>query len=61
MKAHQHFSSNPTIVFAGMNFGVIFLGTILGYSLFKEKLSIKNVIGLLLAACAIVLLIISLQ
>ena len=61
MKAHQHFSSNPTIVFAGMNFGVIFLGTILGYTLFKEKLSVKNIIGLGLAACAITLLVFSLN
>ncbi|MBB1138171.1 EamA/RhaT family transporter [Myroides sp. WP-1] len=60
MKAHQHFSSNPTIVFAGMNFGVIFLGTLLGYSLFKEKLSFKNIIGLILAGCAISLLVFSL-
>ncbi|WP_410879330.1 EamA family transporter [Myroides sp. DW712] len=61
MKAHQHFSSNPTIVFAGMNFGVIFLGTLLGYTLFKEKLNRKNIIGLLLAALAITLLVISLN
>lgn len=60
MKAHHHFSSNPTIVFAGMNFGVIFLGTLLGYTLFKEKLSVKNIIGLVLAACAITLLVVSL-
>ncbi|MGG5506893.1 MULTISPECIES: EamA/RhaT family transporter [unclassified Myroides] len=60
MKAHQYFSSNPTIVFAGMNFGVIFLGTLLGYSLFKEKLSKINIIGLLLAGCAITLLVFSL-
>lgn len=61
MKAHQHFSSNPTIVFAGMNFGVIFLGTLLGYTLFNEKLNKKNIIGLALAALAITLLIISLN
>ncbi|MGG5576313.1 EamA/RhaT family transporter [Myroides sp. C15-4] len=61
MKAHHHFSSNPTIVFAGMNFGVIFLGTLFGYTLFKEKLSIKNIIGLVLAACAITLLVLSLR
>ncbi|EHQ44526.1 hypothetical protein [Myroides odoratus] len=61
MKAHQHFSSNPTIVFAGMNFGVIFLGTLLGYTLFNEKLNRKNIIGLILAALAIILLVISLN
>lgn len=61
MKAHQHFSSNPTIVFAGMNFGVIFLGTLLGYTLFKEKLSSKNILGLVLAGVAITLLVISIR
>jgi len=61
MKAHQHFSANPTIVFAGMNFGVIFLGTLLGYTLFNEKLSKKNVFGLLLAAIAIALLVVSIE
>lgn len=61
MKAHQHFSSNPTIVFAGMNFGVIFLGTLLGYTLFNEKLNRKNMVGLVLAAVAITLLVISLN
>lgn len=60
MKAHHHFSSNPTIVFAGMNFGVIFLGTLFGYTLFNEKLSVKNIIGLGLAASAITLLVLSL-
>ena len=37
IKAHQSFSGNPTLVFAGMNIGVICLGTITGAFAFKEK------------------------
>ncbi len=60
LKAHSAFTENPTIVFAGMNFGVILLGTLIGYLFFNEKLNRMNVIGLLLALIAIVLLMISL-
>ncbi|MHC5201572.1 EamA/RhaT family transporter [Myroides sp. LJL119] len=56
MKAHQVFSSNPTTVFAGMNFGVIILGTLIGYFLFKEKLSKINLIGVLFSILAIAIL-----
>lgn len=41
IKAHQSFSDNPTLVFAGMNIGVICLGTITGALVFKEK-SVKS-------------------
>lgn len=37
IKAHQSFAGNPTLVFAGMNIGVICLGTITGALVFKEK------------------------
>lgn len=60
LKAHRVFADNPTIVFAGMNFGVILLGTLIGYLLFKEKLNRLNIIGLLLSLIAIILLMISL-
>jgi drug/metabolite transporter (DMT)-like permease len=53
LKAHQSFAKNPTTVFATMNFGVILLGTLIGTFYFKEKLSAKNIIGLLLAIIAI--------
>lgn len=36
IKAHQSFGQNPTLVFAGMNIGVICLGTITAH-FFKEK------------------------
>lgn len=56
IKAHQVFKENPTIVFAGMNMGVIALGTIVGALLFKEKISKINMIGIALAMCAIICL-----
>lgn len=61
LNAHKAFSDNPTIVFAGMNYGVIVFGTLIGYFGFKEKLSKKNAIGLLLAIIAIALLMYSLK
>ncbi len=59
MKAHQFFSSSPTTVFAGMNFGVIILGTLIGYFIFKENLSRKNILGILLAIIAISLILLA--
>ena len=59
MKAHQDFASNPTTVFAGMNFGVIILGTLIGYFVFNEKLSKKNLFGLLLAIIAVSIIILT--
>ncbi|QEH23312.1 EamA family transporter [Histophilus somni] len=54
--AHQHFKENPTIVFATMDLGVICLGTLVGATIFKEKISKFNGIGILLGLVAILLL-----
>ena len=59
LKAHQSFAKNPTTVFATMNFGVILLGTLTGAIYFKEKLSGKNILGLVLAVIAIVFVVLS--
>jgi drug/metabolite transporter (DMT)-like permease len=59
LRAHQSFANNPTTVFATMNFGVILLGTLIGAIYFKEKLSRKNVVGLVLAVIAITFVVIS--
>jgi drug/metabolite transporter (DMT)-like permease len=59
LKAHQAFAKNPTTVFASMNFGVILLGTLIGALYFKEKLSKKNILGLVLAVVAIILVVLS--
>jgi drug/metabolite transporter (DMT)-like permease len=59
LKAHHAFAKNPTTVFASMNFGVILLGTLIGAFYFKEKLSKKNILGLLLAVIAIIFIVLS--
>jgi drug/metabolite transporter (DMT)-like permease len=59
LKAHKTFSENPSTVFAGMNMGVIVLGSLVGIFFFKEKLSKMNFFGLILALIAIVFIVIS--
>lgn len=59
LKAHQAFSTNPSTVFAGMNMGVILLGSIIGVLVFKEKLSKLNYLGLILALLSIVFIVVS--
>lgn len=61
LKAHQSFSENPSTVFAGMNMGVIIIGSLTGIFIFKEKLSKMNYVGLFLALVAIVLIVLSQQ
>ena len=56
IRAHQSFSDNPTLVFAGMNIGVITLGTLVGAFAFREKISRVNFIGVALAIAAILCL-----
>lgn len=53
LKAHQAFKNDPTLVFAGMNLGVIVLGTLVGALAFKEKISTANQIGIALALAAV--------
>lgn len=59
LKAHQAFSANPSTVFAGMNMGVILLGSIVGLVVFKEKLSKLNYSGLVLALLSILFIVLS--
>lgn len=59
LKAHKAFAENPSTVFAGMNMGVIVLGSLVGLLFFKEKLSKLNYIGLFLALIAIVFIVMS--
>ena len=53
IKAHQHMSDSPTIVFAGMDLGVICLGALTGAFIFKEKISKLNAVGISLGVIAI--------
>ncbi|QDW22404.1 DMT family transporter [Flavobacterium sp. KBS0721] len=59
LKAHKAFAENPSTVFAGMNMGVIVLGSLVGLLFFKEKLSKINFIGIFLALISIVFIVIS--
>jgi len=59
LKAHKAFAENPSTVFAGMNMGVIVLGSLVGLLFFREKLSKINFIGIFLALISIVFIVIS--
>lgn len=59
LKAHRAMANDPSTVFAGMNMGVIILGSLVGLIIFKEKLNKLNYLGLALALAAIVLITIS--
>jgi drug/metabolite transporter (DMT)-like permease len=59
LKAHQSFAKNPSTVFAGMNMGVIVLGSLVGIFIFKEKLTKINYLGIAMALMAIVLIVVS--
>ena len=56
IRAHQVLSESPSIVFTGMNVGVIAVATLIGVGIFKESLNRINMFGLVLAiACVAVL------
>lgn len=57
IKAHQAFKDSPTLVFAGMNMGVIVLGTLVGAWAFGERVNKWNYVGVVLALCAIAMLV----
>jgi len=59
LKAHQAFAKNPSTVFAGMNMGIIVIGSLVGILVFKEKVTKHNIIGLFLALLAVVFIVIS--
>ncbi|KMK51261.1 membrane protein [[Actinobacillus] muris] len=56
IQAHQAMKDDPTLVFTGMNLGVIGLGTLIGALVFKEKINKINYIGVAVAIVAIVCL-----
>jgi len=56
MRAHRAIPDNPSLIFSSMNIGVILLGALVGVLLFKEKLSLLNKIGLVLAVVAVVVI-----
>ena len=56
IRAHQVLSESPSIVFTGMNVGVIAVATLIGVGVFKEQLNRVNIVGLLLAICCVAVL-----
>jgi drug/metabolite transporter (DMT)-like permease len=56
LKAHRALAANPSVVFTGMNIGVIATGTLVGLFIFKEKLGMLHKIGIALAIAAITLI-----
>jgi drug/metabolite transporter (DMT)-like permease len=59
LKAHQALAQHPSTVFAAMNIGVIILGSFIGITLFKEKFSKINYMGLTLALGSIIIITLS--
>ena len=59
LKAHKALSENPSTVFAGMNMGVIILGSLAGILLFKEKMTKWNYFGIVLAIISIIIITLS--
>lgn len=53
IKAHQAHKDDPTLVFAGMNIGVMCVGAMVGVLIFKEKLNKINILGILSGICAV--------
>lgn len=56
LKAHKALAENPSTVFAGMNMGVIILGSLAGILLFKEKMSKWNYLGIVLAIISVIII-----
>lgn len=53
ISAHKAMSNTPTLVFATMDIGVIVVGTLAGFVIFKEKINLINAVGIGLALFAI--------
>jgi drug/metabolite transporter (DMT)-like permease len=56
VRAHQTLAESPSMVFTGMNVGVIAVATLVGVVVFKEYLSKINMLGLLFAILCVVVL-----
>ena len=56
VRAHQVLSDSPSIVFTGMNVGVITVATLIGVGVFKEQLNRINMLGIILAISCVAVL-----
>jgi drug/metabolite transporter (DMT)-like permease len=59
IKAHKALANQPSTVFSAMNIGVIVFGALIGLIIFREKLSLFNKAGIVIAIIAVVILSIS--
>ena len=53
LRGHQALPARPALVFTSMNIGVVALGAMVGVLVFRERLSVTNFAGVVLAALAI--------
>ena len=56
LRAHQALPTQPSLVFASMNIGVVMLGALVGLLAFRERLARINLLGLALALLSITVL-----
>lgn len=56
MKAHRALPENPSVVFTGMNIGVISLGALVGVLFFKERLSRLNYLGIVFSMVSVLII-----
>jgi len=56
LKAHKALANRPSMVFSAMNIGVIVLGALTGLIIFKEKLSLVNKAGIVIAVIAVIIM-----
>lgn len=56
IQAHRVMSESPSIVFAAMNIGVIVVATLVGVSVFKERMRAMHIAGLIFAIAAVTVL-----
>ena len=56
LRAHRALPHDPSLVFAGMNLGVIAVGALVGLAVFRERMSRLNLAALGLALVAVVVL-----
>ncbi|WP_130620703.1 EamA/RhaT family transporter [Dyella amyloliquefaciens] len=56
VRGHQALPDHPSLVFASMNLGVVALGAVVGTVAFRERLSVGNAAGVLLALISIAMI-----
>ncbi|AFD06917.1 hypothetical protein [Solitalea canadensis] len=55
LKALHLESTKPSVIFSALDVGVITLGSIVGFFIFSEKLSLRNKLGILVAIISIII------